>query len=703
MASQSTTEYVKGGSLTANTTYCYVPPNCTEARFGDDEVADKKEYGYGGVLLRDTTYTYYAFEEPTQVIVKDGKGNWVAETDAYYDGQGASWSYNTALPTTPVTPPLPKGTHDETNYGPDSKLYRGNPTKVIRCLSGTGSTCAGPTTTYTFYETGQESTMTAPCGNASCTGDMSAGSQTTTYNYNDAPYTSKMAVPSGNSNAYLTGIVNPKNQTESFTYNYLTGQLMSSTDENTQTTNYTYDDPLLRLTQSSYPDTGSTTIAFDDSTPSVTTTTNQSPNPSRVSVAARDGMGHVIEMQSNPSLGVIDYVDTTFNGMGQVHTRSNPHWAASLPSDGVATFYYDAVGRKIEEKEQDGISLLKWCYNGVASYINVICNPQLGSYAGNATWVDSTDENGNQWQRSSDTFGRLVVVMEPNGTSHSSSLETDYSYDLENNLISVNQMGNSTTDNARGRGFIYDSLSRLTTATNPEIGTIGYQYDLNGNVLSKTAPAPSSPPGSSSTVTTNYFYDTLNRVLSKSYSNAIYATPASCFQYDVPITLSGSQTDQYPIGRLTLEWTQTASCPGGIQTALPTGALTATITGHDLMGRVIGEQQCVSATCANATPYALGYGYDLAGNLISATNPVGANGAPLGFTYNYDGAAHLAGIVSNWTANFPANLYTIAPFPSIGYGPAGPINWSLGTNLSVTQSYTNRLWVNSIVSNGRVP
>jgi YD repeat-containing protein len=55
---------------------------------------------------------------------------------------------------------------------------------------------------------------------------------------------------------------------------------------------------------------------------------------------------------------------------------------------------------------------------------------------------------------------------------------TSYGYDVLDNLTSVIQ--GSTT-----RSFNYSSLKRLTSATNPESGTVNYGYDANGNLLRK--------------------------------------------------------------------------------------------------------------------------------------------------------------------------------------------------------------------------
>ena len=81
----------------------------------------------------------------------------------------------------------------------------------------------------------------------------------------------------------------------------------------------------------------------------------------------------------------------------------------------------------------------------------------------------------------------------------------------------------------RPRSFVYDSLSRLTSATNPESGTITYGYDANGNLKTRTASAPNQ--SGSATVTTTKNYDALNRLTGESYSDG--TTPTNFYDYDV--------------------------------------------------------------------------------------------------------------------------------------------------------------------------
>jgi YD repeat-containing protein len=667
-------------------------------------LTEKDEYGYGvsppATPTRKTVTAYQAFaatkaypaapsifDRPCSNITYDN-GSEVSETDYLYDG-GSTPCVPAGTLSTQIVGGLPSGTHDEGNYSPNSTSARGNAAAVTAlCLAG----CTSSTTTYTYDETGQVLSMIAPCGKSPCS-DMVGTNHTTSYSYADK-YSSGTPPGGTNTNAYLTTITDPLGHSANFTYSYNDGQLTSATDPNKQTTHYIYNTPpsgcsfpdgLDRLSEIDYPDQGKTTYCYDDAVPSITTSKlMNASNQWMTSVATMDGMGHVIQTQLTSDPQGTDTVTTTYNGSGRVSTVSNPHWPTSLPTDGTTTYYYDALGRQIELVESDN-SILQWCYNGVAN-----CSAHMGGISG--TWVDSTDERENHWQRTSDSFGRLTEVMEPSGTAQSPSMETDYSYNALNNLLSVNQKGNGTSDTPRLRRFSYDSLSRLLSAANPESGTTTYTYDADGNVMTKTVAGGA---------TTNFTYDALGRILSKSYSNDSSATPASCFQYDIPVSTA---SDPYPIGRMTLEWTQAGSCPNPLsaQTALPSGALTGTVVvSHDPMGRISSEQQCTPDKCTPASGAGVSYAYDLIGDTTGLTNSVGAAGGPLTLTALFDGAAHMTSLTSSW-AQYPTNLYTLAPPPN-GYGPVGPLKWNLGPNLSVTQGYTNRLWVNSITATGQVP
>ena len=274
----------------------------------------------------------------------------------------------------------------------------------------------------------------------------------------------------------------------------------------------------------------------------------------------------------------------------------------------------------------------------------------------------------------------------------------------------MDQWGGATgSTGEHKRTFGYDSLSRLTLATNPETGTTCYGllsgstcqngYDANGNLTAKQ---------DSRGVVTSFTYDALNRLLSKTSNGAL----SSCFQYDGSIP-NGK-------GRLAYEWTQTGACPATVPAS---GFVTLrAIQSYDEMGRITAEQQCTpGGRCTASSGPQLWYGYDLNGNGTCLANSVGAPtlkgvlieggsaaclsssaGSPSGLlvTSAYDSASHLNSVATNWTT-YPTNLYSLA---TDGYGAIGPTSWTLDNNLiTVGETYTKRLRVNSILVTGPVP
>lgn len=381
------------------------------------------------------------------------------------------------------------------------------------------------------------------------------------------------------------------------------------------------------------------------------------------------------------------------------------------------------MSRLIETQEQDG-NKLQWCYDGTASLPAVsagICSQLLGTLNTTpgsiiGTWEDSTDENGNHWQRASDSFGRLTQVVEPSGSSPSPSMQTTYNYDVLGNLLSAQQNG-SNGSTARSHTFIYDSLSRLTFAQNPETGSVTYTYDANDNVKTKT---------DARNVQVTYSYDGLNRLLSKTYSDG--QTPISCYQFDTTSFSCGSGNGNL-IGRMTNAWTQkTGTTCNSSGPSIGQYLSLKSMLCYDPMGRPTSAQQqhCVAGVCSGPSPYSLSMSYDVAGNQTSLTNSVGeqasggTQGSPMALSTYSDSAARPCLETSTWSSSFSPNLFQTNPSTSTpGYWAFGGLqNWYLGSSSSTAstdcsttpsstvnaqQQFDPRLRLTGFSSTGQVP
>ncbi|PYV68464.1 MAG: hypothetical protein DMG96_36360 [Acidobacteria bacterium] len=659
--------------LTSATSYTYGP---------GAQVTEKDEYDFGssphGPLLRKTVTRYQSFgaisifDRPCQVIVYDGSGtNRIAETDSLYDA-GTSVCGAVGTPSVASVSNLVLGTHDESNYGPTSTTPRGNATTVTRqCFPN----CTNAVTTFTHDETGQVLSMTDPCGNATCSDmNVSGETHTTTYSYADSYTTLSNGqnvsyTPSANTNAYLTRITYPTTVTadfngthavqhvENFTYDFNNGQLTVSKDQNNQTSAYLYNDSLARPTLINYPDGGQTTISYNDSAPSPSVTASKKIDTSGrllTTVTAMDGLGHIVKTQLCEDGSACTQpitADTIFNGLSRVWKQSNPHRIASLSTDGTTTYFYDALGRSCLVVPPDGT-----LPTGNACPATSPANDVFTTYSGNCATV--TDQAGKGRKSCSDGLGRLNQVTEdPGGVGY----VTNYFYDALDNLLSLVQNG------SHQRYFTYNSLSQLTSASNPESGAIFYSYDANGNLTTKAAFAPNQT--GTVYLYTSYGYDALNRKIWKVYSDS---EPNVQFSYDQSSVLNGVAVSN-PIGRLTAKNTNTSG-------TYPTSSV---YFAYDQMGRVLSYFQCV-LNCATSG-WEMFYTYDLLGNVTSYTNGLGTT-----FTQHFDNAGRLYQITSSLSdPAHPSPLATVDS--SVGFWPNGALRKvALGNGLYETAAYNSR-------------
>ncbi len=429
---------------------------------------------------------------------------------------------------------------------------------------------------------------------------------------------------------------------------------MQTGDANQPTnyTYYTYNDPVWRQREVNYPDGGSTMTTYNTGSTlpwgiSTSSAINSTTNLNQTTIF--DGLGRVKQTQLTSDPEGTDYVDTTYDSLGRQATVSNPHRTASSATDGTTTYGYDALSRVTSVLDQDG-------------------SKASATYANNCSTV--TDEIGNSRESCVDGLGRTTGVYEDPGTSPHLNYETDYSYDALNNLLSATQKGGAASGSWRVRSLAYDGLSRLTSETNPESGTVIYAYNSGGDLATRTAPAPNQT--GLSTVITTYTHDALHRLTGKSYSDG--TTPTDYYDYDV--AAPWMTTAKNVAGRLANSSNQYGGGTSGLGTA--------TAYGYDAMGRIVQDWEQTPSISPGGF-YVLS-SYDLAGNLTSTTDAAGTV-----ISYGHDGASRITTITSSLNdANHPPTLWTADP--TQGYYPEGDLEKAtFGNGLTESRVYTPRL------------
>jgi len=628
-------------------------------------VTEIREYDWGqgahGALLRRTDKTYLHNSNSTYItynivskVLQDtvydattntcaGQPQPCAQTQYEYDNyvSGVNALINTNVP------PNAAPQHNYTNY-PSTFIYRGNVTR-IKLYPSTASGATPLTTIYTYDDLGNVRAVQDPALN------------TTTYSYLDNWSGSSCPVPTGyNGQAYLTLVTDAKGYQAKRTLYQCTGLLQAHQDQNDLNAVRTGElfsyDWGQRLTQkqdthlSTDTSWGTTSNTYNDVPPvTVTTSTAITSTVNKTTVSTKDGLGREINGQLTTDPDGTTETDTGYDALSRAVTVSNPYRPGqTLPTDGTTTTAYDPLSRIKSVAEPDGSSVST-------------------TYSGNCTTV--TEEAGKARQSCSDGVGRLTKVVEDPGTSPHLNYETDYAYDALGNLLCAVQKGTDTTSFTncasapatwRPRSFTYDAMSRLTSAANPESGTVTYVYDLNSNLSSKTAPKPN--PNSTGTVTTNYSYDVLNRLTQKSYVNL--TTPTAQYAYDGN-TLTGCTVAPPSISSPTnLVGKRSAMCAG----------LSASKWSYDPMGREIVEKRTNQGS-SNKTQ-TVQYLYNLDGSLKTLAYPSGKV-----LNYTIGGAGRVTQIDDT------LDIYAA----SIAYTPNGSVAGGVQGPAAITNAYNDRL------------
>jgi RHS repeat-associated protein len=378
-----TTLYPGGKVSLIQKTYDTALTDPTSGNTSYGVVVTEKEFDWGqgapGALLRetDTSYAWQSdarylsanlLELPASVVVRDGIGNRVAETDYAYDESQYLTAAN--ITTQHIAPP---------------NAVRGNLTTVSRWLNPSNTMISSHTN---WYDTGEVYQQIDPLGN------------TTTHSY-DSAY----------AGAYSTQTSDALGHVVSGTYDFNTGLLTSFTNANAttqasgntpgdsaHTSNYVYDF-MSRMTSATLPADAAgnhpqTTFNYPDATTverlrKITASLTSSLTDDAFTYF--DGLGRTVRTKHVTTGNAL--VDTAYDGLGRVATVTNPYFSTSDLTYGVTQSQYDALGRVTQVRKQDG---------GISTV----------SYSDNCT--TTTDEAGKQRRACSDGAGRLMEVDEPN-------------------------------------------------------------------------------------------------------------------------------------------------------------------------------------------------------------------------------------------------------------------------------------------------
>lgn len=628
--------------------------NCGKTLYGQTLLTQEFDYGQGGPgpLLRSVATPHLALINPDYLAnnmlslvssktATDGGGQMVSEVKYGFDEAGLSSS----------------GIATQHEGNPPVGNARGNITSESHTLNTPANSCssgvpdsATAVSHTTFFDTGEPAAHVDALGNS------------TTFSYSSLF-----------AGAFPTQVCNALHQCVTSDYDLNTGLKTSVTDPNNQTTSYNYD-ITGRVVNVTFPAQdvagtimqGVSSYLYVDSPGalSVTRVDKQDASASLTESQTFDGLGRQIGSRQTDLLGDV-LTKTTYDGFGRISSVTNPYRSVTDPTYGVTQTLYDPLGRISQVTHPDGSSIVT-SYTGRAVQIQDEGN-------GTTRVTRITQKDGADRTTSVCEVSATVQVNEdaPSGCGQDISgngFLTSYSYNGADELVGVHQGG-------LNRSFVYDTGGHLANSTNPETGTTCYRYDLNGNVLSRTRPAPNQS-NPLVTVTTNYSYDPLNRPVSITYTDSI--TPHITKHYDTLIELGVGLSNT--IGRLSAEY---ATSPSG-------ALLSGHVYSYDPLGRVIDNSQCTPQNCGSATVFPVQYSYNLLGKPITATN-----GKGIVFTYGYDEASRLVSMTSGLAdANHPANL-----FGNATYSPLGRLSGArLGNVINESLSYNNRGWLISYTS-----
>jgi RHS repeat-associated protein len=530
----------------------------------------------------------------------------------------------------------------QTNYtGYDT---HGNVGTVSRLVT-TGQSLS---TSFTYYAGGNVQTIT----------DVNGAQSTYTY---------------GSCNgAFPTSVRYVLNLSTSATWDCTGGVRTSFTDMNGQGTSYDYSgQPNWRLNTIS--DVAKTVNYrynnVNDSEKWYTVNNGASVVDSRVTL---DGLGRlsVVQREQAPASSYYDSVQTTYDALGRPSHSTLPYQGTAEQTNPLGpgkSFTYDTLGRVFTVVDSAG---------------GTITNTYQGTYGADVLATVTPIPNGehaHSKQYEYDGLGRLTSVCEITSQQGSGACGqsvgqtgyvTRYTYNALDKLISVTQ-GSQT------RTFTYDDIGRLTSAANPENGTVTYYYDAQ-NLTCGTYNGDLTGIKDNAGILTCFNYDALHRVTSAG-NGGMAGSVARYFVYDT--ALVNGRTMANTKGRLAEAYTVT----------VPNWNTKLTDEGfeYDAAGNAWGfhESTPSSGGWFNTN---ISYWPNRVPNVLSANfNGVAIAGMPI-ITYGLDSEGRIKTASADSGQNPLTNAaYSVAGLPTaLTFGSGDADNYGYDPNTNRLTSYT---------------